>query len=122
MRGGKIIAGSSSSHLNHRESSQSNKAGLKSNMVPCFPASNDTDGYHCDTVSNRSSPSHFTNDSPSIISLIFPKSEPDQLQTLYTTAYKDITWEIVIRRNAHAAVHLRELLNQFQDCVISFTW
>ena len=39
----------------------------------------------------------------------FPKSEPGQLQKNYATAWKitkDIIWEIVIRRNAHGAVHL----------------
>ena len=35
-----------------------------SNMIPCFPANNSTDAHHCDIVSNRSSPSHFTKDSP----------------------------------------------------------
>ena len=63
-------AGSSSSHLNHTESSQSNKAGTTSNMIPCFPASNDTGVHHCDTVPNRSSPSHFTKNSPSTISQV----------------------------------------------------
>ena len=77
--------------------------------------------YHfCFYVSNRSSTSHFTK---MIVLLIFPKSEPGQLQTVYATAWKttkDITWEIVIRRNAHAAVHLR-MINQFQEYVL-FTY
>ena len=51
----------------------SNNVGSASNMIPCFPTSNDTDAHHCETISNRSSPSHFTKDSPSNI---YPKSEP----------------------------------------------
>ena len=53
---------SSSSHLNRTESSHSNYVRSASNMIPCFPANNSTDAHHCDTVSNRSSPSHFTKD------------------------------------------------------------
>ena len=60
----------SSSHLNRTESSHSNNVGSASNMIPCFPASNGTDAHHCDTISNRSSPSHFTKDSPSNISQV----------------------------------------------------
>ena len=60
----------SSSHLNRTESSHSNNVGSASNMMPCFPASNGTDVHHCDTISNRSLPSHFTNDSPSNISQV----------------------------------------------------
>ena len=63
-------AESSTSHLNRTKSSQSNKVGITPNMIPCFPASNGTDAHHCDTVSNRSSPSYFTKDSPSNISQI----------------------------------------------------
>jgi hypothetical protein len=70
--------------LSRTESSQSNNVGSASNMIPCFPASNGTDAHHCDTISNRSSPSHFTKDSPSN----FRKSEPGQLQTIYATAWK----------------------------------
>ena len=36
------------------------------------------DMHHCDIVSSRSSPSHFTKDSP--FNMILPKSEPGQLQ------------------------------------------
>ena len=56
---------------------QSNKVGSASNTIPCFPTSNDTDVHHCDTIPNRSLPSHFTKDSPS--NLIFPKSERGEL-------------------------------------------
>ena len=48
--------------------SQSDNVESASNMIPCFPASNGTDAHHCDTISNRSSLSHFTKDSPSNIS------------------------------------------------------
>ena len=55
---------SSSSHLNRTESSHSNNVGSASNMIACFPANNSTDVHHCDIVSSRSSPSHFTKGSP----------------------------------------------------------
>ena len=58
------------SHLNRTKSSQSNKVGLTPNMIHCFPANNGTDAHHCDTISNRSSPSLFTKDSPSNISQV----------------------------------------------------
>ena len=35
-----------------------------SNMIPCFPTNNSTDVHHCDIVSSRSSPSHFTKSTP----------------------------------------------------------
>ena len=65
--------------------------------------------------------SHFTKDIiiNIIVLLIFPKSAPGQLQTIYATAWKtikDTIGEIVMRRNAHAAVHLR-MINQFHERV-----
>ena len=36
-------------------------------MISCFSDSDDTDVCHCCMISNRSSPSHFTKDSPSNI-------------------------------------------------------
>ena len=56
----------------------SNNVWSASNMIPCFPASNGTDAHHCDTISKRSSPSHFTKDRPSNIS---------QVRTRSTTTY-----------------------------------
>ena len=50
-----------------------------------------------------------------IVLLIFPKSEPAQLQTIYATAWK-IKREIEIRGNAHAVVYLRTI-NQFLKLV-----
>ena len=50
----------SSSHLNRTESFHSSNVRSASIMIPCFPANNSTDAHHCDIVSNRSSPSHFT--------------------------------------------------------------
>ena len=76
----------SSSHLNRTESSHSNSVGSASNMIPCFPASNGTDAHHCDTISNRSSPSHFTKDSPSNISQVRTRSTI--IQKKYATAWK----------------------------------
>ena len=60
----------SNSHLNRTESFQSNNVGSASNMIPCCPASTGTNAHHCDTISNRSSLSHFTKDSPSNISQV----------------------------------------------------
>ena len=104
-------AESSTSHLNRTKSSQSNKVGITPNMIPCFPASNGTDAHHCDTISNRSSPSHLQR----IVLLIFPKSEPTHLQTIYATALENqdgYYLRKVIRGNAHAVVHLR-MINSF---------
>ena len=75
---------SSSSHFNRTKSTHSNNVRSTSNMIPCFSANNSTDAIHCDIVSNRSSPSHFTR----ILLLILPKSEPGQLQKNKTTAWK----------------------------------
>ena len=52
------------SHVNRTDSAHSNNARSASNMIPCFPANNSTDVHHCDIVSSRSSPSHFTKDTP----------------------------------------------------------
>ena len=73
-------AGSSSSHLNRTESSQSNNVGTTSTMIPCFPTSSDTDAHHCDTVSDRSSPSHLTKDIPFNISQVRTRSTTTKLK------------------------------------------
>jgi hypothetical protein len=54
------IGQSSNSHVNRTDSAHSINARSASNMIPCFPANNSTDVHHCDIVSSRSSPSHFT--------------------------------------------------------------
>ena len=54
------IGQSSNSHVNRTDSAHSNNARSASNMIPCFPANNSTGVHHCDIVSSRSSPSHFT--------------------------------------------------------------
>ena len=59
------------------DSAHSNNVRSASNMIPCFPANNSTDVHHCDIVSSRFSPSHFTKDTP--FNMILPKSEPRQL-------------------------------------------
>ena len=64
----------------YRESSHWNNVGSASNMIPCFPASNGTDAHHCDTISNRSSPSHFAKDSPSNISQVRTRSTTKKLR------------------------------------------
>ena len=73
------IAQSSNSHLNCTESSHSNNVRSASNMIPCFPANNCTDAHHCDIVSNRSSPSHFTKDSPFSTSQVRARSTTKKL-------------------------------------------
>jgi hypothetical protein len=54
------------------ESSHSNNVRSASNMIPCFPANNSTDAHHCDIVSIRSSPSHFTKDMIVLLCSYFP--------------------------------------------------
>ena len=73
------IGQSSNSHVNRTDSSHSNNVRSASNMIPCFPANNSTDAHHCDIVSNRSSPSHFTKDSPSNISQVRTRSTTKKL-------------------------------------------
>ena len=69
----------SSSHLNRTESSHSNNVRSASNMIPCFPANNSTDVHHCDIVSSRSSPSHFTKDTPFNTSQVRTRSTTKKL-------------------------------------------
>ena len=64
------IGQSSNSRVNRTDSAHSINARSASNMIPCFPANNSTDMHHYDIVSSRSSPSHFTNDTPLNISNI----------------------------------------------------
>jgi hypothetical protein len=71
------------SRLNRTKSSQSYKVGLTPYTIPCFPAHNGSGAYYCDTISNRSLPSHFTKDSPSNISQV--RTRPT---TNYATAWK----------------------------------
>jgi hypothetical protein len=73
------IGQSSNSHVNRTESSHSNNARSASNMIPCFPANNSTDVHHCDIVSSRSSPSHFTKDTPLNTSQVRTRSTTKKL-------------------------------------------
>jgi hypothetical protein len=73
------IAQSSNSHLNRTESSHSNNVRSASNMIPCFPTNNSTDAHHCDIVSCRSLPSHFTKDSPFNTSQVRARSTTKKL-------------------------------------------
>ena len=71
------IVESSSSHLNRAESSYSSNVRSASNMIPWFPANNNTDAHHCDIVMSRSSPSHFTKDTrPSQNQVNYKKIKP----------------------------------------------
>ena len=69
----------SNSHLNRTESSHSNNVRSASNMITCFPANNSTDAHHCDIVLSRSSPSHFTKDSPFNTSQVRTRSTTKKL-------------------------------------------
>ena len=72
------------------ESSPSNNVGPASNMRPCFPASNGTDVHHCDTVTlHQIVPRHLILQRI-VLLIIFPKSEPGQLQKNYDTACLEI--------------------------------
>ena len=64
--------------------------GPASNMRPCFPASNGTDVHHCDTVTlHQIVPRHLILQRI-VLQIIFPKSEPGQLQKNYDTACLEI--------------------------------
>jgi hypothetical protein len=73
------IGQSSNSHINRTDSTHSNNVRSASNMIPCFPANNSTDAHHCDIVSSRSSPSHFTKDSPFNTSQVRTRSTTKKL-------------------------------------------
>ena len=85
----------SSSHLNRTESSQWNNVGTTSNMIPSFPT--------VAVLMRITMILYLTVTRQPILqrifSLIFPESEPGQLQKKYATAWKiikDIIWEIVM--------------------------
>ena len=73
------IGQSSNSHVNRTDNAHSINARSASNMIPCFPANNSTDVHHYDIVSSRSSPSHFTNDTPLNISKVRTRSTTKKL-------------------------------------------
>ena len=73
------IGQSSNSRVNRTDSAHSINARSASNMIPCFPANNSTDMHHYDIVSSRSSPSHFTNDTPLNISKVRTRSTTKKL-------------------------------------------
>ena len=73
------IGQSSNSRVNRTDSAHPINARSASNMIPCFPANNSTDVHHYDIVSSRSSPSHFTNDTPLNISKVRTRSTTKKL-------------------------------------------
>ena len=73
------IGQSSNSRVNRTDSAHSINTRSASNMIPCFPANNSTDMHHHDIVSSRSSPSHFTNDTPLNISKVRTRSTTKKL-------------------------------------------
>ena len=62
-------------------------------MIPCFPANNSTDVHHCDIVSSRSSPSHFTKDTPLNISQVRTRSTTKKLNQPLLGKSKRILFE-----------------------------
>ena len=70
---------SSNSHVNRTDSPHSNNVRSASHMIPCFPVNNSTDVHHCDIVSSRSSPSHFTKDTPFNTSQVRTRSTTKKL-------------------------------------------
>ena len=96
------IGQSSNSHVNRTDSAHSINAKSASNMIPCFPANNSTDMHHYDIVSSRSSPSHFTNDTPLNISKVRTRSTTKKLNHCLENHY-------LRNRNAHAAIHHRTI-------------
>ena len=84
-------------------------------MIPCFPANNSTDAHHCDIVSNRSSPSHFTKDSPFNTSQVRTRSTTKKLNHCLENQ-KGYYLRNRNTGNAHAAIHLRTI-NQFLKLV-----
>ena len=86
----------------------SNNVRSASNMIPCFPANNSTDVHHCDIVSSRSSPSHFTKDSPFNTSQVRTRSTNIRYKKIKPYFFIYI---YIDKENAHAAIHLR-MINQ----------
>ena len=81
------------SHLENEvtvSSKTSNNVRSASYMIPCFPANNSTDAHHCDIVSNRSSPSHFTKDSPFNTSQVTTRSTTKKINHCLENQKKDI--------------------------------
>ena len=70
---------SSSSYLNRTESSHSSNLRPAPNMIPCFPANNNTDAHPCGIASNRSSTLHITEHSPPNTSQIRTRSTTKKL-------------------------------------------
>ena len=73
------IGQSSNFRVNRTDSAHSINARSASNMIPCSPANNSTDMHHYDIASSRSSPSHFTNDTPLNISKVRTRSTTKKL-------------------------------------------
>ena len=68
-----------SPYLNRTESFHSSNSRRVPNMIPCFPANNNTDAHPSDIVSNCSSTLHITENSLPNISQIRTRSTTKQL-------------------------------------------
>ena len=84
-------------------------------MITCFPANNSTDAHHCDIRLSRSSPSHFTKDSPFNTSQVRTRSTTKKLNHCLENQ-KGYYLRNRNTGNAHAAIHLRTI-NQFLKLV-----
>jgi hypothetical protein len=109
------IGQSSNAHVNRTDSAHSNNIRSASNMIPCFPANNSTDVNHCDIVSSRSSPSHFTKDTPFNTSQVRTRSTTKKLNHCLENQ-KGYYLRNRNTGNFHAAIHLR-MINQFLKLV-----
>ena len=80
-------------------------------MIPCFHANNSTDVHHYDIVSSRSSPSHFTNDTPLNISKVRTRSTTKKLNHCLENQKGYYLRKMEIQENVHAAIH-HKTINQ----------
>ena len=87
-------AKSLSPYLNRTESFHSSNSRRVPNMIPCFPANNNTDAHPSDIVSNRSSTLHITEDSLTNTSQIRTRSITKQLNHCLENQKRRILSEI----------------------------
>jgi hypothetical protein len=67
-----------------------NVRSASNNMIPFFPANDSTDVHLCEIVSSRSSPSHFTKDTPFNTSQVRTRSTTKKLNHCLEKSKKDV--------------------------------
>ena len=87
--------GSSSTHSNPTKSYQPNNVRTTRYMIPCSPTSSDTAAHNFDTVSNASSPSHFTKNISSNVSQVRIRSTTKKLRHAWKIT-KNIIFDIFV--------------------------